>query len=108
MVVGGKKGCAGGALIKGLSIDEGRIASYSKVCSALSDPLRLRILAILKVQPLCVCVIKELVRIPDSKLSYHLGVLRSADLVESERDGTWIIYSLTKLGREHARSFSPR
>jgi ArsR family transcriptional regulator len=45
----------------------------SVVHRALADPLRLKILAMLSVQPLCVCVIKAVLGIADSKLSYHLG-----------------------------------
>jgi ArsR family transcriptional regulator len=93
---------------RNLNFDEARIEEASKIYGALSDPLRLRILSILKVQPLCVCVIREIVKIPDSKLSYHLGILKSAGLVESERDGNWIMYSLTELGAEYAKTVASR
>ena len=89
-----------------LKIDEGNLERCAMVYGALSDPIRLRILGVLTVQPLCVCFIKEIVNIPDSKLSYHLGILRSAGLVESQRDGNWIMYSLTELGNRHAKSTS--
>jgi DNA-binding transcriptional ArsR family regulator len=88
---------------KKLKIDEPRIAEYSTIYSALSEPLRLRIISILSVQPLCVCVIKEIIRIPDSKLSYHLSILKNAGLVNSRRDGNWIMYNLTEIGNRHAR-----
>ena len=93
---------------KKLNIDEGKIAAMSQVYSALSDPLRLRILSILSVQPLCVCVIKEIVNVPDSKLSYHLSILKDAGLVDSARDGNWIMYSLTVIGKHYAGSISSR
>ena len=66
---------------------------------ALADPLRLKILFLLSAQPLCVCVIKHCLRIADSKLSYHLSVLREAGLVESRHDRNWLIYSLTRAGK---------
>jgi DNA-binding transcriptional ArsR family regulator len=100
-----KIGCGNGrtpARPKKLNIDEGRIERYSALYDALSDPLRLRILSILSVQTLCVCVIKEIVNVPDSKLSYHLSILKGAGLVGSRRDGNWIMYSLTKVGKRHA------
>jgi ArsR family transcriptional regulator len=66
---------------------------------ALSDPLRLTILYLLKDQPLCVCVINRFMRIADSKLSYHLAVLKEGGLIEGEYRGNWIYYSLTDTGR---------
>jgi DNA-binding transcriptional ArsR family regulator len=71
---------------------------------ACADPIRLKILAMLGVQPLCVCVIKAVLGIADSKLSYHLGVLKKAGLIAGEQQGSWIIYSLTGEGREWAVS----
>jgi len=59
------------------------------------DPIRLKILAMLGVQPLCVCVIKAVLGIADSKLSYHLGVLKKAGLIRGKQQGSRIIYSLT-------------
>ncbi len=70
----------------------------SALFRALADPLRLKILAMLAVQPLCVCVIKAVLGIADSKLSYHLSVLKKAGLITGEAQGNWIIYSLTDLG----------
>jgi len=111
MVKSTKSGCGDGrtpARPKKLNIDEEKIAAMSQVYGALSDPLRLRILSILTVQPLCVCVIKEIVNVPYSKLSYHLAILKNAGLVDSERDGNWIMYSLTGTGKSYASSISSR
>jgi len=71
----------------------------SKTYHALSDPIRLTILYLLAVQPLCVCVIKACIKIADSKLSYHLTILKKADLIEGEPQGNWIIYRLTEKGK---------
>lgn len=65
---------------------------------ALADPFRLKILALLAVQPLCVCVIRSVLEISDSRLSYHLSILKKADLIAGEQSGTWIIYRLTEEG----------
>jgi ArsR family transcriptional regulator len=75
----------------------------SRIYHALSDPLRLTILHLLKDQPLCVCVIKKFVRIADSKLSYHLAILKESGLITGENQGNWIIYSLTADGRSFVR-----
>lgn len=72
----------------------------SRIHHALSDPLRLAILYLVMDQPLCVCVIKEFTRIADSKLSYHLAILRESGLVKGTYQGNWIIYSITDKGRD--------
>jgi len=62
---------------------------------ACADPVRLKILALLMDQPLCVCVIKAVIRIADSKLSYHLNILKKAGMIEGEQQGQYIIYQIT-------------
>ena len=81
--------------------DENRILKQSKIYHALSDPLRLKILSLLAIQPLCVCLIKQLVNTPDSKLSYHLAILKESGLIEGKQKGNWIIYNVTKQGRKY-------
>ena len=73
----------------------------SRVYHALSDPLRLTILYLIKDQPLCVCVINRFTRLSGSKLSYHLNILKESGLIEGEYHGNWIIYSLTDTGRKY-------
>ena len=80
----------------------------SLIHHALSEPLRLRIPHALAIQPLCVCVIKDIVGIADSKLSYHLNQSKKAGLIEGDQQGSWIIYHLTPLGeRCMAAGLSP-
>lgn len=62
---------------------------------ACADPVRLKILSLLVVQPLCVCVIKAVVKMADSKLSYHLNILKKAGMIEGEQQGYYIIYRIT-------------
>ncbi len=54
---------------------------------------------LLRDAPLCVCVIRASMGMEDSKLSYHLGVLKRAGLVVAAKRGSWVIYELTGLGR---------
>ena len=79
--------------------DPSALHTSSRLHQALADPIRLSILSALLVQPLCVCVIKSIVQIADSKLSYHLSILREQDFITGEQQGNWIIYSLTDRGR---------
>jgi ArsR family transcriptional regulator, arsenate/arsenite/antimonite-responsive transcriptional repressor len=61
---------------------------------ALSDPLRLQILELLREQELCVCELCDRLSVPQSKLSFHLKTLKEAALVRSRQEGRWIYYSL--------------
>jgi len=72
----------------------------SRLHQALADPIRLTVMYSLLSQPLCVCVIKAVVNIADSKLSYHLNILREQDFIVGEQQGNWIIYSITDRGRQ--------
>jgi ArsR family transcriptional regulator, arsenate/arsenite/antimonite-responsive transcriptional repressor len=71
----------------------------SRFHQALADPIRLTIMYSLLSQPLCVCVIKEVVNITDSKLSYHLSILKEQEFIIGKQQGNWIIYSITDRGR---------
>ena len=94
--------------LEALMPDETNLVAASRVHHALSEPLRLRIVHALAVQPLCVCVIRELVGIADSKLSYHLNQLKRADLIAGEQQGSWIVYRLTPRGeRCMAKPYPP-
>ncbi len=62
---------------------------------ALSDPTRLRILALLSDdKELCVCELTEALEMVQPKVSRHLGVLREAAVLLDRRDGLWIYYRL--------------
>ena len=62
--------------------------------SALGDPLRLQVLDALTAGKRCVCELQETIEIAPNLLSYHLRVLREADLVTTTRRGRWIDYAL--------------
>ncbi|KGF73526.1 transcriptional regulator [Neosynechococcus sphagnicola sy1] len=61
---------------------------------ALSDPLRLQVLDLLRSQERCVCDLCEALEVTQSKLSFHLKALKEADLVRARQQGRWIYYSL--------------
>ena len=63
--------------------------------SALADPTRRRILALLQEGgERCVCVLYETLDLPQPKVSRHLGVLRAAGIVATRREGLWIHYRI--------------
>ncbi len=78
------------------------LESVCRIHHALSDPIRMKILCLLLAQPLCVCVIKQCVRIADSKLSYHLSILKESGLIEGRSEKNWIIYRLTDKGKPYS------
>lgn len=76
--------------------DVGPLVSLFKV---LSDPVRIHILRALEVSELCVCVLVEITDYKHSALSYHLKLLKDANIVESKRERNFQIYYLTDFGR---------
>lgn len=62
---------------------------------ALSEPLRLRILALLlQRETLCVCDLVTVLDQGQSTISRHLNYLKNAGLVNSWREGTWMHYQI--------------
>lgn len=61
---------------------------------ALSDPIRINVLELLRQRELCVCDLCEVLGVSQSKLSFHLKTLKEAALVNSRQQGRWIYYSL--------------
>ncbi|MGV2831708.1 ArsR/SmtB family transcription factor [Myxosarcina sp. GI1(2024)] len=61
---------------------------------ALSVPLRLAVVDLLKDRELCVCDLCEHLNVNQSKLSFHLKTLKEAELIRSRQQGRWIYYSL--------------
>ena len=66
------------------------------VLKALADPTRLRMLAILAqaAEPICVCDFTAAFDLGQPTVSHHLGKLRDAGLVTSEKHGIWAFYAL--------------
>ncbi len=64
------------------------------ITNALADESRVRALMALTGGQLCVCQIVELLQLAPSTVSKHLYILRQGGLVESQKKGRWIFYSL--------------
>ncbi len=69
---------------------------FIRVMKALSDPNRVRVIKILGNKELCVCELQNLIGLAQSTVSKHLKVLEEAGLVDYHKEGSWIIYQLTK------------
>lgn len=61
---------------------------------ALSDPLRIRIVELLRSQEMCVCELCNELETSQSKLSFHLKNLKDAQLVIARQQGRWMYYRL--------------
>ena len=67
------------------------------IFKALSDPIRLEILKKLySADSVCVCKLVDIFDISQSKLSYHLKLLLSANLINKTSQGKWNFYSVNK------------
>jgi ArsR family transcriptional regulator, arsenate/arsenite/antimonite-responsive transcriptional repressor len=62
--------------------------------AALSEPIRWRMVELLRGEQLCVCHLVEELEIPQPLVSHHLKVLREAGLVVGERYRYWTYYRL--------------
>lgn len=73
------------------------VATHENIAAsfhALSDPLRIRVLELLRHQEQCVCDLCTVLGTTQSKLSFHLKILKEASLVNSRQQGRWMYYSI--------------
>ncbi len=64
---------------------------------ALADEIRLKILKLLiDNKELCVCELQPILNISQPNLSFHLRILRDANLVNVKKEGKWKYYSINK------------
>jgi ArsR family transcriptional regulator len=63
---------------------------------ALSDGTRLSILERLRLGERCVCDMTDALDAGQSRLSFHLKVLKDAGLVTDRREGRWMYYTLSQ------------
>jgi len=65
-----------------------------KIVNALSDETRLRIFLLLINGSLCVCELVNILDMKQARISRMLKKMKDAQLVNNERDGKRIIYSV--------------
>src|SRR5882757_8114178 len=70
------------------------MSSTLKSLRALSDPTRLRIVALLERDELSVNELQEITRLGQSRISTHLGLLADCEMVSSRREGKRTFYKL--------------
>jgi DNA-binding transcriptional ArsR family regulator len=67
---------------------------HSRICQALADPKRILLLYLLVDGAKCVSELVDSLGVPQPTVSRHLAVLRERDLVQTERQGTSVYYTL--------------
>lgn len=76
------------------------VATYSRreraieLFHALSDETRLEIIELLRKGERCVCELTDTLDAAQSRLSFHLRVLKDAGIVRDRKDGRWVYYEL--------------
>ena len=68
--------------------------ALAQLFHALSDETRLAIVERLRGGERCVCDLTDLLDAAQSRLSFHLKVLKEAGLVIDRREGRWVHYAL--------------
>ena len=66
----------------------------AKICKALGDENRVKIIQLLTKGELCACKLLEEFNIGQSTLSHHMKILTDCDLVSFRKDGKWVYYSI--------------
>ena len=61
---------------------------------ALAEPIRLQVVQALQHGERCVCDLTGDLNLAQSKLSFHLKVLKEAGLIRARQEGRWIYYRL--------------
>jgi ArsR family transcriptional regulator, arsenate/arsenite/antimonite-responsive transcriptional repressor len=72
------------------------IDELENVFKALADKTRLRILALLGNNEVCVCHMHDSLGLPQPTVSRHLAYLRKSGLVAARRDGVWMHYQVSR------------
>jgi ArsR family transcriptional regulator len=81
------------------STEDLAVRPLTRLFRALGDETRVRMVALLAHGELCVCHIETALDLNQSTASRQLGILKSAGIVDSRRDGTWVYYRIAE--QEH-------
>jgi ArsR family transcriptional regulator len=65
-----------------------------RLLRALAEPIRLQVVQALQHGERCVCDLTGDLDLAQSKLSFHLRVLKEAGLIRARQEGRWIYYRL--------------
>lgn len=100
------EGCCPGA--QHALMDAERAAGLAVLLKALADPTRVRLLDYLAASgegTACACHLPEALGISQPTLSFHMRKLHDAGLVDRERRGRWVHYTVRPEALEPVRTF---
>ena len=64
------------------------------IMESLSDPIRVNILELMINGEICVCDIVKATGMSQSKISYHIKILKDSGLISDRQEGRWVYYKL--------------
>ena len=73
---------------------ENSYADFSLLFKTLADETRLKIVDMLSCGELCACDILKSFHITQPTLSYHMKILTECGIVNADRRGAWMYYTL--------------
>ncbi len=76
-----------------------------EIFKALSDKNRLLILDMLSCGEMCACDIMDGLELTQPTISHHMKILQQAGLVNGEKKGKWMVYSINNEKVENLCSF---
>jgi DNA-binding transcriptional ArsR family regulator len=83
------------------------LQEIEQALKAAGDATRCRILKVLEAGPLCGCQLVAVLGLSQPTVSSHLAVLRNAGLIQDEKRGKWVFYSVAGGGgRRSARELA--
>jgi len=71
-----------------------------EIFKALAEESRLRILAILMEDEMCVCEIEECLKMTQSNVSRHLTALKNSGILDSYKKAQWAYYKVSAKFKE--------
>ena len=64
------------------------------IMESLSDPIRVNILELMMNGEICVCDLVKVTGLSQSKISYHIKILKDSGLISDRQEGRWVYYKL--------------
>lgn len=68
--------------------------TLAPLLKALADPIRMDVVQALAGGERCVCELTDALGLAQSRLSFHLKVMRQAGLITARQEGRWMYYRL--------------
>ncbi|MBM4760854.1 metalloregulator ArsR/SmtB family transcription factor [Bacillus sp. B15-48] len=77
-------------------VNNAELERNASLFKGLADETRLKIIALLSRQDLCMCEIVAALDGANSTISHHLKILEKGGLIESRREGRFTVYQVNK------------